>query len=170
MATYAVIYSSQSKAIRRVIADDDGLVVIGTLPGTATPAVICNHSGGQPPSYHVLGVGESAIAVIPASAISPDRPINWAAAVQKATGVVPPEITCALIDQSNVVQQVIRADPEVDSAPAGFTMVQCYSPAIGIGCTYDPASGKFWTPESTLPPHTPGNPTDNPVVVPPQEI
>lgn len=171
MATYAVVYATQSAAIRRIISDDDGLVTVGTMPGSATrQAVICSHPAPQPPSYHPLAAGESAVQVIPASAVSPDHPQDWAAAVQKATGKVPPDILCALIDASNVVQYIIHADPAIDVAPASWLMVQCYSPAIKNGCTYDPASGKFWTPASTIPPGTPGNSTSAPIDVPPQEI
>jgi hypothetical protein len=166
MATYAIIYATVSKAIRRVIADDDGLASIGTMPDGVTPAVLCAHTNGQPTSYHPLGAGESAIVHIPPNVTTPAKPADWIAAVLAATGVTPPNITCALIDNTNTVTDVITADPAIDAAPSGRTMVQCYSPLIGVGCTYDSISGLFTIPSYTIPVGNKNNPGSTPLVIP----
>jgi hypothetical protein len=62
------------------------------------------------------------------------------------------------------------ADIAVDKSPDTRTMVDCYSPLVRTGCTYDPATELFSTPPGELPPHTPGNDTDDPVIVPPVVI
>ena len=82
---------------------------------------------------------------------------QWINAIQAATGVAPAQLTCALIDGTNTVQQLVVADPDVDAAPAGFTMVLCYSPLVTIGCTFDAVAGLFTAPAFTIPAFAPGN-------------
>jgi hypothetical protein len=156
MPTYAIVISTASKMIRRVIADDDGQVSIGLMPDGITPAVLCAHPSG-PTSYHPMATGETGF-IVPVSGTGPgSNPPAWSAAVQAKYGVTPPVISCAIIDTNNIVQLVILADPAVDAAPAGFTMVQCYSPAITVNCTYVPGTGKFLTAGGSIPPGAPGN-------------
>jgi hypothetical protein len=170
VTTYAVVYSTASKMIRRIISDDDGLITVSVGP-TALTTVLVSHHNGLPDGVHLLYSGESAITAIPPSAVRPSGPADWARAVFNATGVQPPTLGAALLDPSNVVQAVIQADATVDAAPDGFTMVQCYSPAICAGCTYDPGTGKFWTAPGSIPPGAPGNADGaDPISVPPQEI
>ena len=156
---FAVVYGTVSGAIRRVIADDDGQIEIGTMED-GTAAVICNHPDG-PPGYHPLLQGESATV---------ETEGTWRQAVRSRTGEEPPILTCALIDASNLVTSVIMADPAIDQSPDARLMVGCYSSQIVVGCGYDPETGLFTTAEGLMPPHTPGNDTDDPIVVPPSVI
>ena len=91
---------------------------------------------------------------------------HWHAIIHRETGVAPPTITCALIDNKGVVQQIVCADPAIDKAPSGFTMVRCYSPKIIVGCAYSAATGLFTLPKATIPAHTAGNQTASPIQVP----
>lgn len=170
MGTYAIIYGTTSKMIRRVIADDDGQVSIGTMPDGITPAVICKHPNAAS-GFFPLAAGETAIvAITSGTAAGVGAPAQWAAQVLARTGVTPPVIVCALIDQTHTVVSVIHADPAVDLAPGGLTMVQCYAPSITVGCTYDPIAGLFTSLGGTIPPHTPGNATNLPIAVLPALI
>jgi hypothetical protein len=156
-ASYAIVYATASKMHRRTIADDEGQISLGTMPDGTTPAVIVGHSL-TPPSLHPLLPGESAlIQSVPPNAVSADGYPQWISAIQTATGVAPPQLTCALIDGTNTVQQLVAADPAIDSAPAGFTIALCYSPLITIGCTFNPATGLFTAPAFTIPAGTPGD-------------
>ena len=163
MATYAIVHSTVSCMLRRVIADDDGNVSIGTN------AVICTHAG-RPDSQHPLLPGESAFVMpVSGSAGGAATPVQWKNAIKAKTGITPPDLVCALIDQ-NVVAGLIAADPDVDAAPDSRTMVLCYSPLITVGCSYDPASGLFSTAGGTLPAGSPGNSTGSPITIPPATI
>lgn len=166
-ATFAIVYATASKAHRRTIADDSGQISLGTMPDGVTAAVVVSHPNA-PPSYHPLAAGESAlIETVPPNAVSGSDYYGWLTAIQNATGVAPPQITCALIDNTNTVQHIVCADPAIDAAPAGFTLVQCYSPWITVGCTYDPIGGLFTAPGYTIPAGAPGNKgTALPKVVP----
>lgn len=170
MASFAIIYATGSKALRRVISDDDGQLSIGTLPDGITPAVICANPGTAS-SFHPIANGETAFLMpVSGTRAAVSTPAQWAAAIQARTGVVPPIIVCALVDAKGVVVQLIHADPAIDAAPDGFVMVQCYSPQIAIGQSYDAVSGLFSYPQLVIPPDTPGNRTAVPVVVPPAVI
>jgi hypothetical protein len=151
--------------IRRVIADDDGQVSIGVMPDNITPAVICSHPG-KPSSYHPLRSGESAFNMpVSGTKAGAATPAQWNAAILAKTGTSPPVIVCALLDQTNTVQQLIRADPAIDAAPSGFTMVKCYDSKISVGCTFDPIGRLFTQPSCIIPANSPGNQTASPVVV-----
>jgi hypothetical protein len=145
MPTYAIIYATASKALRRIISTPEGLN--GTEVGTT----------------HPLLLGESVLYV---STQIPHTIADWNAAVKASTGVSPPVLTCALVDGTNTVTDIINADPAIDAAPAGFTMVQCYDPGIGPGCTYDTVGKLFTKPAITIPANTKYNPTALPVVIP----
>jgi hypothetical protein len=145
--TFGIVISATSKAIRRVImVDHDAALTNGT---------------------HVLQPGEQLLALpVPPNAIA-YVPSQWPGLVQAATGVLPPTMTCALIDNTNTVVHLIMAEVGIDPAPVGFTMVQCYSPLITIGCTYDAGTGLFTVPSFTIPGGAPGNKgTAIPKVVP----
>ena len=165
--TYAVVYSTATSSIRRIIADDHGQVTVP--PNAVNPHVLVTHPDNST-SQHPLAPGEAAVSVIPPSVTAPARPLDWYNAVQKQTGVFPPDTQSALIDGGNVVQQMILAEPALDPTPPGWLMVQSYDPRITIGCTYDPATGLFTVPSYTLPPGVPGNPGTTPIVIPPFEI
>jgi hypothetical protein len=162
MATYAIVHSTVSGMLRRVIADDEGNVALGEIDGQ--PAVVCKHSNA-PDGYHPLAPGESAVIAEGAAA----EPQHWRAHIKSRAGVDPPDLVCALIDQG-IVTDLIHADPDVDQSPDDRLMVLAYSPQIMIGCSYDEASGLFSLPPGLLPPHTPGNATSQPIDVPPTVI
>lgn len=156
-ATYAIIYASVSKMHRRTIADDEGQISTGMMPDGVTPAVVVSHSRA-PPSLWPLVAGESALVQsVSPNAVSADGYPQWVAAIQSATGIVPPQLICALVDGTNTVRGMIVADPAIDAAPSGFTMVLAYSPLVTIGCTYNSSTGLFTAPGYTLPPGVPGN-------------
>jgi hypothetical protein len=152
-STYAIIYSTATKAIRRVISDDHGNV-------TSPNAVTVRTSTGT----HTINSGESVIIATNPSAISPHQYSNWAAAVQAQIGVTPPLHQVCCVDGTNTVQTIIMGDAALDSVP-GFTMIDSYSPQIVVGCTWDPVGQLFSTPGYTLPPLTKANPTAVAVVV-----
>jgi hypothetical protein len=156
-ATYAIVYATASKMHRRTIADDEGQISLGVMPDNVTPAVVVGHSHA-PPSLWPLSAGETAILVtVPPNAVTADGTPQWLAAIQAATGIAPPQLTCALIDGTNTVQHMVVADPAIDAAPTGFTMVLAYSPLVTTGCTYDPVAGLFTAPAYTIPAGAPGN-------------
>lgn len=170
MATFAIIYATASKMHRRTIADDDGQISLGTMPDGITPAIVCAHPK-LPSSFHPLDPGETAlINPVPPNAVSASDYSAWCTAIQVATGVTPPIITCALVDANNTVQQIIYADPAIDRAPQGFAIVQCYAPQITVGCIYNPSTQLFTTPAGRLPANSPGNPTAIPKIVQPVVI
>ena len=158
MATYAIVHSTVSGMVRRVITDDDGDIVIGEIDGN--PVVICKH-GNAPDGYHPLAPGESAF-VEQADQATPQR---WREHVKARIGIDPLNLVCALIEQG-VVTDLIAADPDVDQSPDDRLMVLAYSPQIIVGCSYDEASGLFSTAGGTLPPGSPGNSTGSPATIP----
>jgi hypothetical protein len=144
---FGIVVSATSKAIRRVImVDNDNALTDGT---------------------HAVAPGEQLLILpVPPNAIA-YTPNQWPGLVQTATGVLPPTMVCALVDNTNTVVQLVVAEAGLDPAPAGFTMVQCYSPWITIGCTYDAVAGLFTAPGFTIPAGAPGNKgTALPKVVP----
>jgi hypothetical protein len=165
--SYAIVYAIRSGMHRRTIVDEDGDISIGSMPDGITYAVICSHPNA-PPSYHPLAKGESAI-------IEPSEgqvgPLGWKRAIRDKIGKEPTEITCALINEQGVVEGIICADPDIDMSPSdNHLMVECYSPQIVIGCTYDEKTGLFTTMEGLIPVGAPGNDTQEPIIVPPTVI
>lgn len=61
---------------------------------------------------------------------------------------------CALVDAStNIVDNVIMADPSVDPAPAGYILVGLPDDSpVTNGWIYDPATGTFTDPNPPPPP------------------
>ncbi len=70
--------------------------------------------------------------------------------VTQATGMTPPDPSCAVVDANGVVEAVIAADETLDALP-GKTLVQAYSPEIVRGCTYDGRTKQFTVPEQVFP-------------------
>lgn len=170
MPSYALVVSTATTAIRRVIADDDGNVSVGLMPDGTTHAVICTHPHATS-SYHPILAGETAFAVpVSGTGAGAHGPANWDAVVNQKYGAFPPKPTCALVNAANMVVGVVQGEVGLDVSPTTDTMIQCYAPGITVGCTYDPASGLFSTPGGTIPPNTPGNSTGSPITVPPQVI
>lgn len=130
MATYGVIYASNSKMIRRVISGSSNLL------------------------GHV-GPGESLLTVQAKAAPSV---FDAQTAVHAATGQAPLDLTCAVIDATGNVVRLIKADSTFDQLPA-MSLVAAPS-EITKGCTYDAANGWFVIPQQIIPAHTDkdGNP------------
>jgi hypothetical protein len=152
MATYAIVYGTSSGAIRRIIADDGGEVSTCTMRRETWICVTQPEGFG----YHPILPGESVLIVTNNSG-TPHQWSDWVTQLTNA-GVTVTTPTCALIDDTNTVKQIICADPAIDSAPSGYTMVECYSPVIAVGCTYSATTGLFTIPSYTVPavtnPHT----------------
>lgn len=71
------------------------------------------------------------------------------AAVEGVTGKYPADPRCAVIDGTGAVVGIISADPEIDSMPER-SLAFAYSPLVGVGCTYDPASQLFSTADGQI--------------------
>ncbi len=151
---YAIVYATNSKIIRRIIGCDGGLNGDEVGPTAISP--------------HLLGNGESVL-YVPAPTAGVHQYQDWANAVAAATGTMPPSPNCAVVDDTNTVVAVICADAALDISPLG-TLIQCYSPQIGVGCSYNPATQLFSTAPFTIPANSRLNPTPLPVNVPAQVI
>jgi hypothetical protein len=129
--TIGIVYAAGSKAVRRIISPDNDAQL--TKPGLA-------------------GAGETLLIAPKPSNFNVQKPdlAYCKAQVKTQTGIDPPNLTCAVIDNTNTVRAIIAADPALDSV-SGMTVVGCYSPQIAAGCTYDPASGLFTAPAVTIP-------------------
>lgn len=55
---------------------------------------------------------------------------------------------CALVnDATNIVENLIMADPAVDPAPPGYLIIGLSEDSpVGVGWIYDPATGDFSPP------------------------
>lgn len=165
----AHIYSMKTDCHRRSIVDDDGDIEIGKSP-SGEDVVICNHPNGQP-GYFLIMPGE--YAVVADSDTVPANERNVDALMRRANPRASLFYTkCALVNADNMVEGIILAELGLDDSPhPDWTMVECYSPMIIIGCTYDPASGLFTMPEGLIPPGAPGNNEGTePIIVQPYEI
>jgi hypothetical protein len=152
MPTYAIVVSSATKAIRRVIAAD-GNGNVGVAPN-AISVTVAQPNGAT--SHLPITAGEQILIVTVAGAAH--GPSDWVAQVQAITGVAPPNPTMALVDGTNTVQHVICGEAALDAANVtGFTAVDCYSPQITVGCTYDPNTTLFTAPAFTIPAGAAGN-------------
>lgn len=69
--------------------------------------------------------------------------------VTQATGVIPPDPSCAVV-VNGVVEAIIAADEAIDALP-GKALVQSYSPEIKPGCTYDDKTRQFTVPARDIP-------------------
>lgn len=91
------------------------------------------------------------------------------ALVQQATGVLPPDLVCAVIDQTNTVMEMFAGDAAIDKHPAG-QVIDAYAPEVTVGCTYDPI-GKLFTVPGFVVPATTDRFTGQPIaqkIVPPR--
>src|SRR3954465_9379421 len=112
--SYAIVYATKSGMHRRTIVDDDGDITIGLMSDGITNAVICSHPD-KPSSYHPLAKGESAIIEPSGEAANPE---HWKRVIRNKIGKEPAQITCALINNKNVVEGIICADPDIDFSPS----------------------------------------------------
>lgn len=133
--TFGVVYATGSKMIRRIIVPDND-------------AQLQSGFAGQGETLLVAPVGPHDVAAC-------------SVIVHSATGVVPPDPTCAVVDKTNTVIGMVSADPAIDALP-GVTLVSAYSPQIAPGCAYDPATGLFTAPSVTISAGT--DPLGNPVL------
>ena len=115
--TFGIIYATGSKQIRRIIVPD---VDQALLDGTHTTL---------PGETLLIGTGSSDLD-------------SCNTLVLKATGVAPPDLHCAIVDNKNIVVSVLKADPDLDSIP-GATLIACYSPKIAVGCIYNTITKLF---------------------------
>jgi hypothetical protein len=153
MATFGIIYASESKMIRRIVAN---------IPDQAARSTRAAYAPHISSSEEVLIVEQDAVPTV----------FEAEDLVEAATGQRPANPTCCVLE-NNIVVQIILADAAIDTMP-GKTLVQAYAP-IPIGSTYDPATGLFTAPGYTIPasPGVPGNPDRPPteeVIVPPTVI
>ena len=103
--TYGIVYATATSAIRRIIADDHGQVTVN--PNAVSGGVVVAHPDGSSTTHKLLP-GESAINhAVSGSAVGAHGPAQWKQAVQAVTGVSPPDTASALVDSSNMAQQVI---------------------------------------------------------------
>jgi hypothetical protein len=109
-----VIYSTESKILRRKIIPD---------------------SDSQP-SVHQPGPGESRLLI---SLSLPYDDASCRAAIAMTTGVTPPSGRCCVVDGSGNVVGVCGADPALDPAPPGTSLV--LSEIAGPGDKY--SNGQF---------------------------
>lgn len=154
MATFGIIYASESKMIRRIVAN---------IPDQAARSTRAAYAPHISSSEEVLIVEQDAVPTV----------FEAEDLVEAATGVKPLSRECTVLDDNYIVVQIIAADAAIDTLP-GKTLVQAYAP-IPIGSIYDPATGLFTAPGYTIPasPGVPGNPDRPPteeVVVPPTVI
>jgi len=70
--------------------------------------------------------------------------------VTQATGVIPPDPSCVVVNDKGVVEGIIAADATLDILP-DKVLVQKYNPDIAIGCTYNEKSGEFTVPAKIVP-------------------
>lgn len=127
---FGIIYAIGSGQIRRYIYP------------THNDSEIDSHPPGPGEALTTCGIGPYPNSAAWLAAVN--------AAVTAAAGKSPSDPRCAVVDGNGKVVAIIMADPAIDSYPDG-TLIAAYSPAIGIGCTYDSGSGLFTIPASTLP-------------------
>lgn len=128
--------------------------------------IVCRHGDGSIATLPVRN-GESVLIVQNDDSGEAHNHHDWKRLIKEKLGVDSPDMTCALVNNDNVVEQIIMADPDIDESPSpNHRMIFCYSRQITVGCTYDPATGLFWTTPGQLPAHTVGNDGDTPVEVP----
>lgn len=126
MATnFGVVVATGSKQIRRILGISD-----------------------QALATYVPDPGESLL-IFPI----PKSPLDMAglnALVQQATGVMPPDLVCAVVDKTNTVVEMFAGDAAIDKHPAG-QVIDVYSPDVTVGCTYDPVAKQFTVPSFVIP-------------------
>ena len=111
-----IVYATGSKVVRSIVLTDDDSQLAphqkSLLPGESF--LIVPHVRGR--DVLDLEVAE--------------------AAVQKATGVVPPRLVCALVDKSaTTVDNLIHADPAIDTHPTHNVILA--APGVHVNWKYD---------------------------------
>lgn len=69
--------------------------------------------------------------------------------IKQATGIVPPDPACAVVDENGVVENIIAADEAIDTL-ANKTLVQKYHPEIAVGCIFDAKTRQFTVPAQDI--------------------
>lgn len=124
--TFGVVVAAGSKQIRRILAISD-----------------------QALASYKPDAGESLL-IFPI----PQSPLDLAAIkalVQQATGTVPPDLVCAVVDQANTVVEMFAGDAAVDTKHPAGQVIDAYSPDVTLGCTYDPIGKQFTVPGFVVP-------------------
>lgn len=125
-ATAIIVYATQSKILRyKITADTDAEIQAAQKLFQPQP-------------------GESFL-------ILPGPPYDdqtCKLAIQQATGVVPPDDRCAMVDGNNTVVAILKADLALCSFP-GQTLVP--SATAALGATYNPQTKLFINPVVALP-------------------
>jgi len=98
MAKFGIVYASGSKMIRRII-----------VPERETALTDGTHRAG-PGETMLIANGRADLE-------------SCAEHVRVATGVKPPRLRCAVLDQQNNVVDTILADPALDTHPLGRLML-----------------------------------------------
>jgi hypothetical protein len=131
--TLGIVYATGSKALRRfILPDNDSDLTNGTYPVAPGETLLVATDTGDRSIARLLSL------------------------IQAATGTIPADPRCAVVDAANKVVTVINADPALDSHPSGV-LVSAYSPLIGIGNVWNPLTQLFSIPAITYPigtPHT----------------
>lgn len=83
--------------------------------------------------------------VLLAAANNPRDDASCRAAIAQATGKPVPDDTCAVLDLTNTVVSLIKADAAMNAAPQGQTLVNCPH-GTAVGATYNPLTKLFTNP------------------------
>lgn len=123
---FAVVYATGSKQLRRIILpDDDPSLANGNFP---------------------LAPGESMLVI----SDDGDHSLEACRAhIKRHTGVDSPELRCALVSRTNVVTDILMADPDIDTHPDGM-LIHAYAEEVRHECTYDPETKLFYTPDRVV--------------------
>ena len=129
----AIFYATKSGMLRGVLVPDDDIDLLNChAPAGETMIVV--------PAFPSAGKG----------VVDPANHQYVIDQVTKAIGFSPPDPSCAVVDANGVVESIIAADEALDTLPEK-TLVQCYSPEIAPGCTYDAVSKEFTVPAKVIP-------------------
>lgn len=125
----AIFISTESKMLRGVLVpDNDEQLALCHAPIGETMLIVPAFSGRLDPANLQYVIDK----------------------VFELTGVTPPNPTCAVVDSTNTVVDLICADEAID-AILGKTLVQVYDPEITQGCTFDRRTREFTVPPRTIP-------------------
>lgn len=122
-----IVYATNSKMIRRIVGSDD--------PNYDYSIHVDKNSATE------------TLLLVDASLIK--TPDDCAAQVKQATGQVPLDFNCAVVDQTGAVTSLVKADPTIDVLP-GATLIAAPD-GVDVGHTYDAKNGVFNVPEKQIP-------------------
>lgn len=117
-----IVYGEKSKIIRRVIVSDE-------------PIDANEHTHTGEASIHV-------------ESISIFKQADIASAVEKATGVKPPDSKHAVVRQDGTIASILQCDPEIDVIP-DHEIVKVYAGVLE-DCIYDKATDSFIAPDRVI--------------------